>query len=90
PPNEAMLISKLVKVMASPSVSGVCNVVPKSMTTLEPSVCVKDFASKVTPSLRTKEPEPIFTGCLKYDFKLSASVFSSSDNFSPEKTILPV
>ncbi|EPJ22090.1 hypothetical protein CP04DC42_0722B, partial [Chlamydia psittaci 04DC42] len=68
---------------------GVCNVVPKSMTTV-PAVCVKDFASKVTPSLRTKEPEPSFKGCLKYDFRLSGIVFSSSDNFSPEKTILPV
>ncbi|EPJ27761.1 hypothetical protein CP99DC5_0725B, partial [Chlamydia psittaci 99DC5] len=69
---------------------GVCNVVPKSMTTLEPAVCVTFFASKVTPSLRTKEPEPIFKGCLKYDCRLAGTFFSSSDNLSPEKTILPV
>ncbi|EPJ20562.1 hypothetical protein CP02DC21_0706B, partial [Chlamydia psittaci 02DC21] len=75
---------------ASPPEEGVCNVVPKSMTTVEPSVCVTFFASKVTPSLRTKEPAPICRGCVKYDFRLSTSVFSSSDNFSPEKTILPV
>ncbi|EPJ19974.1 hypothetical protein CP02DC21_0715B, partial [Chlamydia psittaci 02DC21] len=72
-----------------PPEGGVCNVVPKSMTTV-PAVCVTCFASKVTPSLRTKEPAPIFRGCLKYDCRLAGTFFSSSDNFSPEKTILPV
>ncbi|SFW00011.1 Uncharacterised protein [Chlamydia abortus] len=90
PPNEATLISKLVRVMVSPPEEGVCNVVPRSMTTVAPSVCVKDFVSRVTPSLRIKDPEPIFKGCLKSDFRLAATFFSSSDNLSPEKTILPV
>ncbi|EPP28537.1 hypothetical protein CP082626L3_0489B, partial [Chlamydia psittaci 08-2626_L3] len=71
-------------------VAGVCNVVPKSMTTLEPAVCVTFFASRVTPSLSTRDPADNVMGCLKYDFKLSASCFSASDNFSPEKTIFPV
>ncbi|SGA31015.1 Uncharacterised protein [Mycoplasmopsis arginini] len=85
-----MLISRLVRVMVSPPEEGVCNVVPRSMTTVDPASCVTCFAVTDTPSLSTRDPADNVMDWLKVEARFSARAFSSSDNFSPEKTIFPV
>lgn len=84
PSKESILMARPLRVTPSALAS---KVVPPSITTFDPSTCVIVFATTVTPSFNTKAPAASSTACVNVDFRLSGFLSSSSESFSPEKTM---